>query len=229
MSTEFNPDVTIRGLLEATWTLARSGKTKAGNKRESRFENAERDCIIKSISVKKIVVYSKKGIPVYSLEVSSTSEPKYKEYLDKGRRTKKVLHTYPVKFSFYFPGAKGDQPLTLDTPVKIRTGKGGKWPKITPKMKKSIRSEKNPRGKYLSVNDLIAQEYGINGDFYWRISAIRSKLGFLFGVNYAPDPSGPDKDGFFLTKHEIAVIYQLGKLGYFVMDSDTDMINPGRN
>lgn len=211
-----NPDITLRKLFLMTYDHPEY---------KNRIEFAERDCIIKSIKIKKVTTHSKYRTPTHSLEITSTSFPNYAPYLKKGKTKQRTTrHTYPITMSFFFP-KKSDQTITMDTPVQLRTGKGGSWPneRTLKNLNKRIKSKDKPRGKYIDLNDAVAQKYHINGDFYWRQSYIRSSLNCLPGRNYAPASSTTK---LFLTKHEIAVLYAMAKQGVIENTLDMTIMKP---
>ena len=228
MFNEFNENITLRSLL---------AMTRNDNQYKTRFDNAKRDCKIfaSDLVIKKVSAYSRFNIPRETFEIISMSYPNYPPYVKKkGDKQKDIKHSYPVSMSFFMP--KGSpQRVSLNSPVKLRTGKGGKVPTRTKRMDKLIQSEENPNRKYACWSDYVAKEFEINLDFYYRNSELRAKRNCLFGKNYATKstnllkkkPSKSNRDDkkkkrsrkmLFLTKHEIAVIDYLIRAGFFGND-----------
>jgi len=224
---QFNDKITLRVLL---------GMTYHDKEYSTRFFNAERDCKVfaKDLIIKEVSSYSRYNVPIKTYEVISKSYPNYPPYTKKlGETQNKIQHSYPVMMSFFLP--KGSpQRVSLNSPVKIRTGRGGKVPTRTKRLDKLIKSKDNPNGKYISWSDYVAQEYEINLDFYYRNSLLRSTRKCLFGKNYATKEISKNKPKkksnrdeavkkrqrrkLFLTKHEIAVITHLLNIGFFGKD-----------
>lgn len=189
---KFNEKITLRSLLLISYDNESAQK---------RFKFASRDIIITKLKVKKVTTYSRRKSPTRTIEVQSFSHPNYTPYLKKGKtkgtsqtKQRTITHDYPVSISFY---TKGSEEITLDTPVKLRTGKGGSYPKkpknFDTKMKasaeqvsKAIKGKLKNNNIYVSFSDYVARRYHINGDFYWRQAYNRADEHCLFGRYYPP-------------------------------------------
>ena len=197
------------------------------NKR-NRFEFKERD-VIKKVDVEEIVSLSIDRLdqPMKKFRITSYSYPQYKPYVNvKGKKSKNqrtVRHQYDITLEL--------ESLNFDSRFFWRCGSQRKWPnKIPQKSIKTIRRETMQRWKekypdprrlrqiikrhkknasYLDNGDYISQEYGINGDFYWRIQPILYSKGMLFGRAWNKDI--PKDNKLFFDKHTINIILWLLK------------------
>ena len=180
--------------------------------------------------------------PDERLLIHTESTPQYYPYIKvkskKALKQRKIHHEYDCVFVIQ-KDYKNEYNY-WNSKVIFRIGSNKKYPKSIPQNKiKSIKRETRERiekrysklpyderrvkvskefekirkrGKYLDASDYVAQEYGINGDFYFRDAFIMSKYGCLYGRDWygkaCDDVSFP-----FFPKHAIACINFLLRKG----------------
>lgn len=195
----------------------------------NRFDFKDRD-VLKSIQVREIKVYNKDRIdmPTKRYEIRTSSYPQYKPYINvKGKKSKtqrKIKHQYDCTFQF--------NTLNWNEPFKWRIGSQKKWPdekninfnqvkaihssirkklvkkygKGTLEYKKAVKKHKE-RAKYIDIGDYISQEYGLNGDFYFRNMGNCYLSGNLYGLAWNKDKY---ENGMpFFGKHDLRVVEYL--------------------
>lgn len=186
----------------AEWTLRRLLlNTFAHADVANRFDYKDRD-VLRGIRIEKRTVHDgtspSKSWVVY--RVVSSSYPQYSPYLSSrnrqmGTMQRRYRHSYEVVISL--------QRLSIDSPLKIRTGANRKWD-FSPQ----ARAKKMSNGV---VRESLNVQRGLNGDHFLRLEWVRHEVGILFGRCYANGPpihTNPQKIQF-LTKHELRVIEQL--------------------
>lgn len=154
-------------------------------------------------------------------------------------KQRKIHHEYDVTMILQKSTITNDYNY-WESKIIWRVGSLKKWPKSVPQNKvktifketrnrlekkysklpqkekeKKIKKEVDKireRAKYLNVGDYVAQELGINGDFYYRCSPIMERLDCLYGRNWI-DIMPKGISYAFFDKHSLAVINFLLKRG----------------
>jgi len=196
MPSPIQNDWTLRKLIQNTYHHMRN-----------RYTYKERD-VLKRVTVKKILVYGNKplGKARTTFRIETSSYPQYSPYFtrrdSRGRlrqRQRTYKHQYDVVISL--------DKLSLDVPVKIRTGADKKWD-----FGPSGKTTKDSRGRIIEGTNI---KRGINGDHFFRLSYIRKQENLLFGRNYSNGPPKitNTKQIQFLTKHELRAVEYLVNAG----------------
>lgn len=180
--------------------------------------------------------------PEEKLYVVSSSYPQYGEYLNvrtKGaKRQRKIKHTYNIELVIQnTPNGYS----YFDSKIKWRVGSYCKWPKsikqsltkqvhldtrkklekkyskLPPKQKvEMIRREIErirKHGKFVSDGDAISTLYGLNGDWYWRVSYLAMQNDCVIGRVYTTEPPKENIRFVFFDKHMIQLLNYLMKRG----------------
>jgi hypothetical protein len=178
--------------------------------KKNRFEYSERD-VLSRIEILKVHVYDGKqpGEARTTYRIRSSSYPQYYPYKTKtdsrGRpttRQRKYKHQYEVILQL--------DKLSLDVPVKMRTGAARMWDF---KAKEVI--TRNRQGRIVSIRESKNTLNGINGDFFMRLEWVYAQEGILYGRCFANGPplkTNPQQVPF-LDKHAIRVVTALMERG----------------
>ena len=184
--------LTLRKLIQNTW-----------HHMNNRYDYKERD-VLRSVRIKTVHVYDGKnpGEARTKYIVESRSYPQYYPYYtqkdSRGRPRqyqRSTRHEYDVTLQLDM--------LSIDTDrFKIRTGSDAPWD-----FSKKARARRE-RGR---VVESLNVKKGINGDHFFRLSAIRHEAGILYGRNFAKGlPVQTNRNMIqFLTKHELRVLETL--------------------
>ena len=178
----------------------------------NRFDNKERD-VLHSIRIQKISVYDGKepGEARTKFVVQSSSFPQYYPYFtrhDSRGRLRTCQRTYRHQYDVTIQLER----LSIDTPVKLRTGADRRWD-FTPQ----ARAHKDRAGRIIESKNV---KNGINGDFFFRLEWIYAHEGILFGhdwTNGPPHETNP-MGVPFLDKHCLNVVERLMNMGYLSKD-----------
>ncbi len=192
---------TIRKLIQNTYNFFRN-----------RFEYMNRD-VLKSIRIKKINVYDGRdpGEARTTFIVESSSFPQYHPYYTK-RDARGRERRYQRKYKHQFQVTIQLDRLSIDAPVKLRTGAARKWD-FSPQ----ARGYKNRNGEIVESKNVAN---GINGDFFFRLEALYHEEGILYGRNFTNGPAritNPMKVPF-LDKHALRVVQTLLERGFLKKD-----------
>jgi hypothetical protein len=101
--------------------------------------------------------------------------------------------------------------LSIDVPVKLRTGSSRKWD-FGPNGK----TRKVKQGKSIKIIEGSNVTNGRNGDFFFRLEWTYYQAGVLFGRNWTNGPpvqTNP-RGILFMDKHSLAVTEYLMNTGY---------------
>jgi hypothetical protein len=176
----------------------------------NRFDYRDRD-VLRRIEIVKVHVYDGKrpGEARTTYKVRSSSYPQYYPYKTKtdsrGRQ-----HTYQRKYKHSYEVTLQLDRLSVNAPVKLRTGASRKW---DPAAKTKI--TRNRFGRIVSIKESKNVLLGINGDFVFRLEWVYAQEGILYGRCWATTPPGTTNPvGVpFLDKHAIGVVTALMKQG----------------
>lgn len=171
----------------------------------SRIKNMERD-VLRSVTVQKVSVYDGRnpGEARTKYVIRSYSYPQYKPYYDGGKtkwghprsKQRTYKHQYDVTIQM--------EELSLDCDaIKLRTGADARWDFT--KNGKGYWVGKGRQKHYIEGSNV---KRGLNGDFFFRCSALYAQAGILFGRNFAngmPRKTNPN-NVLFLDKHMLNVV-----------------------
>jgi len=197
------------------WTLRRLiNSTYAHKQTRTRFDYKQRD-LVRVIQVEKTEVYDGKlpGEARTKFTIQTRSTPQYHPYYTKkdsrGRPRKRQL-----KYRHHYQVIVQLDKLSIDVPVKIRVGAGGRWDFSAKGKPGKIGRGRN--AKIVEGSNLLR---GINGDFYFRCMYLYSRERILFGRDWTngqpPIRANPGMI-VFLPKHAIAVVEYLMNRGILV-------------
>ena len=167
----------------------------------SRYTYKERD-VLKRVTVQKVSVYDGKnpGEARTKYILKTSSYPQYSPYFtrrDSRGRLRKTQRSFKHEYDVTIQLGS----LSLDTDsIKLRTGADAKWD-----FSDAGKTKKDSRGRVREGSNV---KRGLNGDHFFRLSAIRSDAGILFGRNFAngpPTKTNPHRIQF-LTKHELRAV-----------------------
>lgn len=212
----------------------------------NRFTYMERD-VLKSIKVQEIKDYAdiRDGSPTIKYRILTSSYPQYAPYFTKSKKKpkkansqRKVKHQYDLTLVL--------ESLDLNARFTFREGSQRKWPKdskipykkikqlhstIRARLKKKYTTKEKYNkmverhkmsASFVSKGDYISKEYGINGDFYYKVMPSAFKSGNLFGLFWRLDKEAKTKIKKkktkiakmpFFGKHSLRMIIYLLKKG----------------
>lgn len=184
--------------IENRWTLKKLVQNTYVHQR-NRFDNKNRD-VIKSVTIKEIAEYdlsTRKKRTKFLIETASY--PQYRPYYtgtDSRGRPRQYQRTYKHEYTVTIQLDR----LSINTPVKLRTGTDMKWD-----FSAAGKSKKLPNGRILEGSNI---QRGINGDFFFRLEYIYAKENILFGRNWTNGPpvkTNP-KGIVFMDKHMLRAV-----------------------
>lgn len=183
--------------LKGEWTL-KMLLTNTAIHMSNRYDFEDRD-VLTGVSIREVKEYKLNSTKVRTKYViESYSYPQYGKYLPPPTKGAKYQRSWKHKYDVTI---QLDE-LSLNVPVKIRTGSDRAW-------------DFSKEGKSRRIGNNIIEgtnvKNGVNGDFYFCLSYIRKQAGLLFGRNFAKYP--PTKRNplqiQYLTKHELRCIEAL--------------------
>jgi hypothetical protein len=169
--------------------------------------------MVKGITIEKISVYDGKapGDARTKFIIRTSGYPQYSPYYvrkdARGRLRKKQM-----KFRHQYQTTIQLDEMSLDVPFKFRVGGQGKLDTGPKGKARRIKSGRTYR--IIESSNVIR---GINGDFYWRLSALCKREGVLFGRDWTNGkmPIVVNKTmTVFFPKHALAAIELLCNRGY---------------
>lgn len=227
-------------LQDSKLTLLQVFQYTMNSKFKNRFDYRDRD-VLKTVQIIEKKVFDKKEKKIketyYQIKLYTSSFPQYGKYITgkSGNKQRKYKHTYygilelqELKINSKFrlrlgsekkwnrnPPSSMLQSISKSERERIRnqveTLMRGKAKKLINEEYKKRMENRKKQGIYLDVGDYNARVNGINGDFYFRLSAILQKFGCLYGRGY--NDNIPEDVTFpFLPKHTLrAVVYLFEK------------------
>lgn len=206
--------------LSSKWTLKRLIQNTVYYKK-NRFEYVKRD-VVKRITIKKIQVYNQKkpGEARTKYLIESKSWPQYPPYyigFDKRGRRIKYQRTYYHEYDVTIQLNR----LSINVPVKLRTGAIGMWD-FSKKARVKVTKDRKGKRKIIESKNV---ERGLNGDFWFRLQWVYAQNGILYGRDYTTGPPKKVNPKYvvFLDKHMINTIKLLMEKGILKDDSTSKL------
>lgn len=188
---------------ENGWTIRKLVQNTYYHK-HNRFEYKERD-VLRSVIIKKVSVYNGKnpGEDRTTYEIESRSYPQYKPYYT-GRDVRNRSIQYQRSYRHEYDVVLQMDSLSIDDDrIHLRTGADKKWD-FSPRGKGKWQGTGRNR-RYIEGTNI---KRGLNGDFWFRLSALYQQQGILYGRCWAegmPDKVNPHHI-VFLDKHMLRTI-----------------------